>query len=88
MSGAIKYFFETIFHPCEALTRGRPYGLLVKAGTDGSGAVLSVERIVTGLGWREVQPAVVAVGELTDDHLAAARELGGALAATIAFDLG
>jgi multimeric flavodoxin WrbA len=49
MSGALKDFFERVYHPCLELTIGRPYGLFVKGDTDADGAVASVERIVAGL---------------------------------------
>jgi len=86
MSGALKYFFDRIYYPCLEHTQGLPYALFVKAGNDGSGACASVERIVTGLRWRAVQAPLVAVGELTEAHLAAARELGETVAAGV--DLG
>jgi multimeric flavodoxin WrbA len=81
MSGALKDFFERIYYVLLDETRGRPYALFVKASTDGDGAVRSVERIVTGLGWRAVLPPVVVVGDATEEHLAAAEELGMTLAA-------
>ena len=81
MSGALKHFFDTIFYPCVDDTRGLPYALIVKGGHDADGAVEGVQRIVTGLAWREVQTPLVVVGEVTDDHLRAAGEIGGALAA-------
>ncbi|MGE0880039.1 MAG: flavodoxin family protein [Acidimicrobiia bacterium] len=87
MSGALKHFFDTIYYPCLDRTRGRPYALFVRAGHDGAGAVLAVSRIATGLGWREVQAPVVAVGAMTTGHLDACTELGGAMAAGLAMDL-
>ena len=81
MSGALKHFFDTVYYDCLEHTRGRPYGLFVRAGNDGAGAVRAVEPLVSGLGWRAVAPPVVAVGELTGDHLDACRELGMTLAA-------
>lgn len=86
MSGALKHFFDESYHDMLDRTRGRPYALFVKAGHDGSGAVREVRRIVTGLAWREVAEPVVAVGELTEEHLDACRELGGTIAAGL--DLG
>ena len=83
MSGALKDFFERIFHPCLDRTAGLPYGLVVKGDTDVDGAVASVERITTGLRWRALAPAVVVVGAVTDDARAAARELGATLAASL-----
>ncbi len=87
MSGALKDFFERIYYPCLDHTRGRPYGLIVKGGNDGSGTVLAVERIVAGLGWRLVASPVVAVGDVTDAHRAAAGELGATLSAGLALDI-
>jgi multimeric flavodoxin WrbA len=81
MSGALKYFFEEIYYPCLDHTQGRPYALFVKAGNDGSGTLASVARIVTGLRWREVQPPVLVVGDVTAEALERCRELGMTLAA-------
>ncbi len=81
MSGALKHFFDTVYYECLDHTRGRPYGLFVRAGNDGTGAVRAVEPLVTGLGWKAVAPPVLATGELTDDHLATCQELGMTLAA-------
>ena len=83
MSGALKYFFDRIYYPCLDQTRGLPYALFVKARDDGQGAPRSVERIVAGLGWKAVQPALVVVGNLEDHHLEAAHELGQTMAASL-----
>lgn len=87
MSGALKYFFDTVYYDCLDHTRGRPYGLFVRPGNDGTGAVRAVEPLVTGLGWKAVAPPVVATGELTDSHLEACRELGMTLAAGLELDI-
>jgi multimeric flavodoxin WrbA len=81
MSGLVKDFLERIYYSCIEHTAGLPYALYVKASTDGQGAVTSVERIVTGLKWKSVQPPVVVVGDLHDEHLAQCTELGMAMAA-------
>ena len=81
MSGLLKDFFERVYHPCLERTPGRPYGLIVKGDTDADGAVDSVTRIATGLRWRRVLPPLVVVGDMTDDDLDQARELGATLAA-------
>ena len=81
MSGALKYFFDRIYYPCLEQRQGLPYALFIKAGNDGSGALASVRRIVTGLRWREVQPPLLVVGEIDAAALARCRELGMALAA-------
>jgi NAD(P)H-dependent FMN reductase len=63
MCGAMKDFFERIYYPCLERTQGLPYCLCVRAGQDnGSGAATSVKRIVTGLRWREAQPALLCAG--------------------------
>jgi NAD(P)H-dependent FMN reductase len=81
MSGALKDFFERVYHPCLEVTVGRPYGLCVKGDTDVAGAVASVERIVAGLRWRAVGPPATCVGPVDDGCRERARELGGVLAA-------
>jgi multimeric flavodoxin WrbA len=81
MSGALKDFLERIYYELLDETPGLPYALYVKASTDGSGAVRSVERIVAGLKWRAVLPPVVVTGPVEAEHVAAARELGLTLAA-------
>ncbi len=84
MSGALKDFFDRTYYPCLDHTRGRPYGLIVKAGDDGSGAVDAVVPLTAGLDWRPVLPPLVVAGELTDQALAAAADLGGSLAGGLA----
>lgn len=81
MSGAIKDFFERVYYPLLDETPGLPYGLFVKASTDGDGAVRSVERIVAGLRWKRVVPPVVVVGELGEADIDRCRELGATIAA-------
>jgi multimeric flavodoxin WrbA len=81
MSGALKDFFERIYHILLEQTVGMPYALFVKGDTDADGAVRSVEGIVTGLRWRRVLPPLVVVGELLPHHLEAAHELGATFAA-------
>ena len=83
MSGALKDFFERIYHPCLEGTGGLPYALVVKGDTDGSGAVTSVERIVAGLRWRSVAEALVIVGDVEQADLDAAHELGATIAASL-----
>ena len=67
MSGALKHFFDNAYKPLLEKTRGLPYALFVKGGTDTDGAVAAVEKIVKGLEWKEVQPPLTVVGDLTDD---------------------
>ena len=84
MSGMMKEFLERVFYPCEGKVEGRPYAIFVGAGQDGSGAVASVERIVTGLRLRKVHPPVIGLKELTPKVMALCEELGATFAAGLA----
>ena len=83
MSGALKHFFDSVYHEVLDDTRGLPYGLFVKAGNDGAGTIESVQRIVAGLGWSEFRPPLLAVGEVAAEHLHAAAELGATMAVSL-----
>ena len=97
MAGSVKEFFDRVFYACmadttaqgggiESVLAGRPYSVLVCAGNDGSGAMQSVDRIITGWRMRKAHPGVIArrvggeagssKGELREEDLTACRELG------------
>ena len=97
MAGTVKAFFDRVFYACmadttaqgggvESVLAGRPYSVLVCAGNDGTGAMQSVDRIVTGWRMRKVHPGLIARrvggeagssrGELREEDLAACREIG------------
>lgn len=97
MAGSVKEFFDRTFYACmadtmllgggtQSLLAGRPYSVLVCAGNDGTGAMQSVDRIVTGWRMRKVHPGVIARriggeagssrGRLRDDDIHACHELG------------
>jgi len=84
MSGMMKDFLERIFYECEGRIEGRPWALLVAAGQDGTGAIASVERIVTGLRLKKVREPILALREVTPEVLAQCEELGATLAVGIA----
>ncbi|MFZ0667998.1 MAG: hypothetical protein WAM97_19790 [Acidimicrobiales bacterium] len=81
MSGAVKDFFERVYHPCLGKTVRMPYAMLVKGDTDVEGAAASVRKIATGMQWREVLPALLVVGSVEPSHIDEAHELGATLAA-------
>ena len=81
MSGALKYFLDRVYYPCENRITGMPCALFIRAGNDGTGALTSVRRILSGLGVREVQEPVLMIGEFDELKLVACEELGATLAA-------
>ena len=81
MSGGLKDFFDRIYTPCLEHTSALPYGIFIRAGNDGRGARRSIERIVQGLGWKAVQPALICRGPWREAVLDQGRELGMTVAA-------
>ncbi|MGI9200710.1 MAG: flavodoxin family protein [Woeseiaceae bacterium] len=81
MSGAMKYFLDRVFYPCENKINGKPFALFVRAGNDGSGAISSMRRILSGLAVREVQEPILISGEFDAARLADCEELGLTMAA-------
>src|SRR3954449_4113594 len=94
MSGALKHFFDTIFLEAGgALTDDgsaspspggkRPFGLWVHGRYDTTGAVRSVLSIVQALPWVQAAQVLEVLGDVTDEQVQAAYELGGTLAALL-----
>jgi len=94
MAGIVKDFFERVFYPCATRLAGRPYSTIVSAGTDGTGALLQVDRIAAGLRLRRVHAGVLYKSGLTAqahavpaEVLAQCAELGATLAQGLAADV-
>ena len=81
MSGAMKYFLDRVYYACLDKIGGRPYALFIRAGNDGTGAVTSITRILSGLCVREVQDPLLISGDFDDSRLGECEELGMAMAA-------
>ena len=93
MSGAMKEFFDRNYYPVLERLNGRPYAMLIAAGSDGTGAQRQMARIATG--WRlkviaepvivctqaQAADAILAPKTLAEPDLARCEELGAALAA-------
>ena len=81
MSGALKHFFDQVYYPCLDATQGRPYAVYVHGDNDATGALVSIEKITTGLRWRLAQQPLVVLGPPAPRDLEASWELGAAVAA-------
>jgi len=81
MSGLIKDFFERIYYPCLEEKQGLPFGLYIRAGSDGTGTQLAIEKIITGLRWKAVAPPLVLQGDYKSEFEVRCEELGMLLAA-------
>jgi multimeric flavodoxin WrbA len=84
MSGALKYFFDTVYYPSLDAVAGRPYGVWVHGNNDTAGALRSVQQIVTGLRLEQVAESVEVTGALEAEARTRCYELGGTVAATLA----
>jgi len=60
MSGLMKDFFDRTYYAALERLNGRPYGVLICAGSDGRSAAQQIERIATGWRLRPVaEPLIV-----------------------------
>jgi NADPH-dependent FMN reductase len=92
ISGVMKAFFDRCYYPCLGQIEGRPYALIVCAGSDGSNAIRQAERIATG--WRlkkvadsilvctnaQTPEAILAPKTIAQADLQKARDTGATLA--------
>ncbi|MDX1291765.1 MAG: flavodoxin family protein [Hyphomonas sp.] len=95
LSGAMKEFFDRCYYPVLGRIEGRPYGLMICAGSDGENAARQAARIATGWRLKQVQPPllicthaqtpedILAEKTISEFGLARCRELGAALGAGI-----
>lgn len=93
LSGEMKAFFDRTYYPVLERLNGRPYGALIAAGSDGTGAARQLARIATGWRLRAISEpvivctsaqspeAILAAKTLTAEQLERSRDLGAALAA-------
>lgn len=78
MAGMMKDFFDRAYYPVLGEIAGRPYGSVVCAGSDGTGAVRQIERIATG--WRlrpVVEPLIVCTHAQTPESILARKTIPG-----------
>ena len=96
LSGPMKDFFDRTYYAVLDRVAGRPYAVLVCAGSDGHNAVRQIDRVCTG--WRlkriaeplivcthaQTAAAILAPKTLAVSDLARCEEIGHALAAGLA----
>ena len=99
MSGLMKDFFDRTYYPALERINGRPYAILICAGSDGQNAARQIARIATG--WRlravadplivcthaQTPEAIFAPKVIGSDDLSRCEELGAALAAGLAMGI-
>ena len=95
-TGEMTEFLDRNYYAVLDQLHGRPYGVVISAGSDGSGAAKQVERICTGWRLRSISPpcivntdaqspeAILAAKHMTDTQREPAWNMGGTLAALLA----
>jgi multimeric flavodoxin WrbA len=79
MAGPMKDFLDRIYYPCLERVNGKPWVLLVCAGSDGAGTIRQAERIATGLRLRRVaEPVLVITHAQTPEAILAPKTIGKA----------
>ena len=96
IAGRMKDFFDRCYYPVLDRINGRPYAIMICAGSDGQNAARQIARIATG--WRlrpiaeplivcthaQTPEAILAEKQISDADLGRCRELGAAFAAGLA----
>lgn len=99
MSGEMKAFFDRCYYPVLGRIEGRPYAVMICAGSDGEGAARQIARIATG--WRlkpvaeplivcthaQAPAEILAPKTIAGPDLVRCRELGAAIAAGLALGI-
>ena len=77
ISGLMKDFFDRTYYPALERINGRPYAILICAGSDGQNAARQIERIATGWRLRAVaEPIIVCTHAQTPEAIFAPKVIG------------
>src|SRR5271165_6782739 len=72
LAGLMKDFFDRCYYPVLGRINGRPYGLMICAGSDGTNAVRQAMRIATGWRLRAVaEPLIICTHAQTPESILA-----------------
>ena len=69
MSGLTKDLFDRCYDELKDKTEGLPIIYYVRAGLDGEGCKVALNKILTGLRWRQVLPPLILKGAWQEDYL-------------------
>ena len=83
ISGALKHFFDTTFNATHEATKKRPFSYWIHGGYDTTGAEIAMKSITTGYGWSLVTEPLIFTGEVDEQYVQQAAELGSTVAATL-----
>ena len=59
MAGAMKSFFDRAYYPVLDRVNGRPYAILICAGSDGENTARQLKRIATGWRLKQIAPPLI-----------------------------
>src|SRR5210317_997260 len=62
MAGLTKNFFDRNYDSLRQTKQGLPVFYYVRAGQDGEGSRLAINKILKGMGWRQVLPPIILKG--------------------------
>lgn len=83
ISGALKHFFDTTYGAVREETAKRPFSYWIHGGYDTTGAERAMTAITTGYSWTLAAAPLIFTGEVTENRLDQAAELGATIAATL-----
>ena len=79
LAGLMKDFFDRCYYPVLGQANGRPYAVMICAGSDGSNALRQLERIATG--WRlkaVAEPLIICTHAQTPEAILAPKQIPAA----------
>jgi NAD(P)H-dependent FMN reductase len=79
LAGQMKEFFDRSYYPVLDRINGRPYAVLICAGSDGENAARQIKRIATGWRLRAIaDPLIVCTRAQTPEAILAPKQIGTA----------